>query len=175
MAMKPLSDYLTGKADELRAWIMDCDIIAIRETWLMDGQDRGTDASSMTEVESWQESLKPWFAPLAACGNPGTFLVPGTISSGCNIENSCFTLGVCAERTAIHKAISEGSKKFKAIAISSNKSDKFIVPCGACRQVMREFGTKWEVHLTKPDKSYKTMTVEELLPMSFGPEDLPAK
>ncbi|XP_072348616.1 LOW QUALITY PROTEIN: cytidine deaminase-like [Scyliorhinus torazame] len=99
----------------------------------------------------------------------------GKVFTGCNIENSSFTLGICAERTAIHKAISEGFKKFKAIAISSDKSDNFIVPCGACRQVMVEFGTKWEVHLTKPDKTYKTMTVEELLPMSFGPRDLTTK
>ncbi|XP_072445086.1 cytidine deaminase-like [Chiloscyllium punctatum] len=99
----------------------------------------------------------------------------GQVFTGCNIENACFTVGVCAERAAIHKAISEGFRKFKAIVISSDKSDNFIAPCGACRQVMREFGTKWEVYLTKPDKSYKTMTVEELLPMSFGPQDLPTK
>ncbi|XP_047385348.1 cytidine deaminase isoform X1 [Sciurus carolinensis] len=62
----------------------------------------------------------------------------GRIFSGCNVENASYTLGICAERTAIQKAISEGHKDFKAIAISSNLQDDFISPCGACRQVMRE-------------------------------------
>ncbi|OWK12637.1 CDA [Cervus elaphus hippelaphus] len=72
------------------------------------------------------------------------------LKAGCNIENACYPLGVCAERTAIQKAISEGYKEFRAIAIASDLQDDFISPCGACRQVMRE----------------------ELLPDSFGPEDL---
>ncbi|XP_040501820.1 cytidine deaminase isoform X1 [Ursus americanus] len=62
----------------------------------------------------------------------------GRIFSGCNIENICYPLGVCAERTAIQKAISEGHREFRAIAISSDLQDDFISPCGACRQVMRE-------------------------------------
>ncbi|XP_069764255.1 cytidine deaminase-like isoform X2 [Narcine bancroftii] len=97
----------------------------------------------------------------------------GKIFTGCNIENVSLTVGICAERVAIHKAVSEGCTRFKSIAIASGRNDHFITPCGACRQVMREFGTKWKVHMTKPDMSHVTMTVEELLPMSFGPEDLP--
>ncbi|XP_075407662.1 cytidine deaminase [Tenrec ecaudatus] len=96
----------------------------------------------------------------------------GRIFSGCNVENACYPLGICAERTAIQKAISEGYKDFKAIAIASDLEDEFISPCGACRQVMREFGTNWAVYMTKPDGSYVVRTVEELLPASFGPEDL---
>ncbi|XP_051899304.1 cytidine deaminase-like isoform X2 [Pristis pectinata] len=99
----------------------------------------------------------------------------GRIFTGCNIENASLTVGICAERVAIHKAVSEGCTNFKSIAIASDRADHFITPCGACRQVMREFGTKWEVHMTKPDMSCKTMTVEELLPMSFGPKDLQTK
>ncbi|XP_062918825.1 cytidine deaminase-like isoform X1 [Mobula hypostoma] len=99
----------------------------------------------------------------------------GKIFTGCNIENASLTVGICAERVAIHKAVSEGCTKFKSIAIASSRADDFITPCGACRQVMREFGMKWEVHMTKPDMTRKTMTVEELLPMSFGPEDLQTK
>ncbi|XP_067830385.1 cytidine deaminase-like [Heptranchias perlo] len=99
----------------------------------------------------------------------------GQIFTGCNVENASYTVGICAERTAIHKAVSEGFRKFKAIAVASNVKDQFVAPCGACRQVMSEFGTKWDVYLSKTDMSYKTMTVEELLPMSFGPEDLAAK
>ncbi|NXW58976.1 CDD deaminase, partial [Eurystomus gularis] len=96
----------------------------------------------------------------------------GEIFSGCNVENACYSLGVCAERTAIQKAISEGHTSFKAMAITSDMGDNFIVPCGACRQVMREFGTDWDVYLTKADGTYMVKRLEELLPLSFGPEDL---
>ncbi|XP_033899231.1 cytidine deaminase-like [Acipenser ruthenus] len=99
----------------------------------------------------------------------------GNIFVGCNVENACYNLGVCAERTAIQKAISEGHMNFRAIAIASDLEDQFISPCGACRQVMREFGTEWDVFLSRPDGSYLKMTVDELLPMSFGPEDLRKK
>ncbi|XP_032935573.1 cytidine deaminase isoform X2 [Catharus ustulatus] len=96
----------------------------------------------------------------------------GEIFSGCNVENACYSLGVCAERTAIQKAISEGHTSFKAMAIASDMGDQFITPCGACRQVMREFGTDWDVYLTKADGTYIVKRLEELLPLSFGPEDL---
>ncbi|XP_016070071.1 PREDICTED: cytidine deaminase [Miniopterus natalensis] len=96
----------------------------------------------------------------------------GKIFSGCNVENACYALGICAERTAIQKAISEGYKDFRAIAIASDLQDDFISPCGACRQVMREFGTNWTVYMTKPDGTYVVRTVQDLLPASFGPEDL---
>uniref|UniRef100_A0A8C2D173 Cytidine deaminase n=1 Tax=Cyprinus carpio TaxID=7962 RepID=A0A8C2D173_CYPCA len=62
----------------------------------------------------------------------------GTVFTGCNVENACYTAGLCAERTAISKAVSEGHKSFKAIAIASDLEDRFISPCGACRQFMRE-------------------------------------
>ncbi|XP_047203553.1 cytidine deaminase b [Girardinichthys multiradiatus] len=94
------------------------------------------------------------------------------VFTGCNVENASSNLGVCAERNAIAKAVSEGCKDFRAIAIASDLSDKFISPCGGCRQVMREFGCDWDVYLTKSDCSYMKMTVAELLPGSFGPEYL---
>lgn len=99
----------------------------------------------------------------------------GTVFTGCNVENACFNLGICAERVAISKAVSEGFRDFKAIAIASDMSDHFISPCGGCRQFMREFGTTWDVYLSKPDGSYVEMRVEELLPASFGPDDLKVK
>ncbi|NWS22246.1 CDD deaminase, partial [Pachyramphus minor] len=95
----------------------------------------------------------------------------GEIFSGCNVENVNYSLGVCAERTAIQKAISEGHTSFKAMAIASDNED-FITPCGSCRQVMREFGLDWDVYLTKADGTYIVKRLEELLPLSFGPEDL---
>ncbi|XP_053307634.1 cytidine deaminase [Spea bombifrons] len=99
----------------------------------------------------------------------------GKIYLGCNIENACYTLGNCAERAAIQNAVSEGCKEFKAIAIASDVDDEFITPCGACRQVMREFGSDWEIFLTKPDGTYVLKTLHQLLPMSFGPENLTTK
>ncbi|XP_053546308.1 cytidine deaminase [Bombina bombina] len=96
----------------------------------------------------------------------------GKIYLGCNVENACYTLGNCAERTAIQKAVSEGNKQFLAIAIASDVEDEFITPCGACRQVMREFGSNWDVFLTKPNGTFITTTLHQLLPMSFGPENL---
>ncbi|XP_064825271.1 cytidine deaminase-like [Oncorhynchus masou masou] len=97
------------------------------------------------------------------------------VFTGCNVENACNNLGVCAERNAIAKAVSEGRRSFKAIAIASDLHDQFISPCGGCRQFMREFGANWDVYLTKPDGSYIEMKVSELLPVSFGPEDLSMK
>ncbi|XP_037346275.2 cytidine deaminase-like [Pungitius pungitius] len=94
------------------------------------------------------------------------------VITGCNVENACYNLGVCAERNAIAKAVSEGHRSFKAIAISSDMSKEFISPCGGCRQFMREFGSNWDVFLTKPDGSYQRMTVDQLLPFGFGPEQL---
>ncbi|KAL7837239.1 hypothetical protein SRHO_G00269500 [Serrasalmus rhombeus] len=99
----------------------------------------------------------------------------GTVFTGCNVENACYNLGICAERTAISKAVSEGYRDFKAIAIASDLCEQFISPCGGCRQFMREFGASWDVYLSKPDGSYVEMTVEELLPGSFGPDDLKMK
>ncbi|KAF5897290.1 cytidine deaminase, partial [Clarias magur] len=62
----------------------------------------------------------------------------GTVFTGCNVENACLTLGICAERVAISKAVSEGYQVFKAIAIASDMVDEFISPCGGCRQFLRE-------------------------------------
>ncbi|CAH2318334.1 cytidine deaminase [Pelobates cultripes] len=99
----------------------------------------------------------------------------GKVYLGCNIENACYTLGTCAERTAIQKAVSEGYKEFKAIAVATDVESDFISPCGACRQVMREFGQELEIILTKSDGTYIIKTLHQMLPMSFGPEKLEIK
>ncbi|XP_078338440.1 cytidine deaminase-like isoform X2 [Crassostrea virginica] len=96
----------------------------------------------------------------------------GTVITGCNVENASYGLTICAERCALTKAVSEGHRRFKAIAISSDLKTSFIVPCGACRQFMVEFGTDWNVYMTKPDDTYKLLKTGELLPLSFVPESL---
>ena len=94
----------------------------------------------------------------------------GTVYTGCNVENGSYPLGLCAERTAICKAIADGKKKgdFKAIAIVGGKQGQapteVCYPCGACRQVMAEFcGEEFEVELT--DRTYR---FGELLPYRFA-------
>ncbi len=100
----------------------------------------------------------------------------GEIFSGCNIENAAYSPGNCAERTAVFKAVSEGRKEFKAIAIVAGKDEvkEYTSPCGMCRQVLREFVNpeKFYVIMAKNVFDYKVMTLEELFPMSFGPDNL---
>lgn len=94
----------------------------------------------------------------------------GKTYSGCNIEISSYSPTLCAERTAIFKAVSEGSRKVKEIAVVGDANPTF--PCGVCRQVIREFGKDATVIIANSEDDYKEYTLEELLPNSFGPEDL---
>lgn len=94
----------------------------------------------------------------------------GSVVLGCNVENVSYGLSVCAERTAISKAVVEGHRKFKAIAITAEMGDKFVGPCGMCRQTLAEFGLNMEVYLAMPSKKYMKTTVAKLLPDSFNPE-----
>ena len=94
----------------------------------------------------------------------------GSIYTGCNVENASFGLTNCAERTALFKAISEGKRAFKAIAICGGKEGKpeeLCPPCGACRQVLREFcDDNFTIHL-QGEAGIESYTLKELLPMSF--------
>ena len=99
---------------------------------------------------------------------------------GCNIENASYTPTNCAERTAVFKAVSEGVKSFKAIAIVGNKDGikqgegDYCAPCGVCRQVLAEFcdPKTFKVYLAKSLDDYKEYTLEELLPLSFTSSNL---
>lgn len=101
----------------------------------------------------------------------------GTIYTGFNIENAAYSATVCAERSAIFQAVHDGKRNFTAIVICGGKEGKitdYCAPCGICRQVMREFcNTKsFQVILAKSVEDYQVHTLEELLPMSFGPSNL---
>ena len=104
----------------------------------------------------------------------------GKVFQGCNIENASFGLTNCAERTAFFKAVSEGQRKFEAIAIVGNKENEegeFCSPCGVCRQVMMEFCNpkEFKIYLAKDRNNfsdYIEYTLEELLPLGFGPSNL---
>ena len=98
------------------------------------------------------------------------------IYSGCNIENAAFGPSICAERTALFKAISDGEKKFKAIAICGGpekNTNDYCMPCGVCRQVMREFcDDDFLIICAKNTEEYQLFQLKELLPCSFKPEGI---
>jgi len=93
------------------------------------------------------------------------------IYTGCNVENSTYGLTICAERTAIFKAISEGERKFNAIAIASDSPD-YITPCGACRQIIFDHCGEIDIICTNGKEEYKVFKTSELLPHAFGDKDL---
>jgi cytidine deaminase len=95
----------------------------------------------------------------------------GEVITGCNVENASYGLSNCAERTAIFKAVSNGKRDFKAIAVVSNKLNP-VYPCGACRQVLREFNPNIRIVLEGKRGRPITTLLNKLLPESFGPEDL---
>jgi cytidine deaminase len=99
----------------------------------------------------------------------GAALLTGTgrIYDGCNIENSSYGLSCCAERVALFKAVSEGDRDFLALAVASGSGDH-CPPCGACRQVLAEFGDQIKVYMCNNKGEYKVDTVAGLLPGKFG-------
>mgnify|MGYP002726830499 FL=1 len=101
----------------------------------------------------------------------------GKIYTGCNIENASYTPTNCAERTAFFKAISEGVRDFQAICIVGGKDGKlteYTAPCGVCRQVMMEFCNPktFQIILAVDKERYEIYTLEELMPLGFGPLNL---
>ena len=100
----------------------------------------------------------------------------GAVYTGCNIENASYTPTICAERTAIFKAISEGERSFVAIAVAGGKDGVIagaFPPCGVCRQVMAEFSSSdFIVLVVTGEDTYTTYTLSELLPSGFGPANL---
>ncbi|MBO4900075.1 MAG: cytidine deaminase [Lachnospiraceae bacterium] len=102
----------------------------------------------------------------------------GSIVTGCNMENAAFGPGICAERCAIYKAVSDGRRSFKSIAVAGSPVgeplSQYASPCGVCRQVMREFAdpASFDIIVAGPDGEYRINTLDELLPDSFGPDNL---
>jgi cytidine deaminase len=97
----------------------------------------------------------------------------GDIYTGTNVENCSYGLCVCAERIAIFKAVTEGNKDLKALAVViPENSPGYPSPCGACRQVMAEFSLTMPVIMAKSETDYQIATVEELLAYPFSPKNL---
>ena len=96
----------------------------------------------------------------------------GTVFTGCNVENAAFGSTICAERTALLKAVSEGRRTgWTAIAIAGRGSD-FCWPCGACRQMLYEFAPGLRVLAARGDGAFETATLGQLMPHGFGPLSL---
>ena len=94
----------------------------------------------------------------------------GRVYTGCNIENASYGLTCCAERNAIFAAVGAGERRFKMLAVAADSPEP-VAPCGACRQVIAEFGIPLVV-MGNLKEEIKTMTAEELLPYGFGKESM---
>ena len=90
----------------------------------------------------------------------------GTVFTGCNVENAAYGATICAERTAMVKAVSEGHRDFDTIVIAGNSED-YCVPCGTCRQVMMEFAPDLTVICLNGKGESKRFSLKELLPYGF--------
>ena len=95
----------------------------------------------------------------------------GKVYTGCNVENSSYGLTICAERTAIFKAISEGERSFRAIAIVADDPD-FTPPCGACRHVLYDLAGNIDVIMTNAKGRIRVTKLQDLLPMAFDSKHL---
>ncbi|GIM28066.1 cytidine deaminase [Clostridium polyendosporum] len=97
----------------------------------------------------------------------------GKIFSGCNIENASFGATNCAERTAIFKAVSEGCRTIKSVAVIGDPNN-FTFPCGICRQVIAEFAENGDIKIfiVKNKKEFIVKTLDEVLPGVFSKKDL---
>lgn len=96
----------------------------------------------------------------------------GTVFTGCNVENSAYGSTICAERTALVKAVSEGHRDdFVTLAVVGNSAD-YCWPCGACRQMLYEFAPGLRLLVANREHNYVTLSLEELLPHGFGPKAL---
>jgi len=129
-------------------------------------------------VECALEARKNAYAPYSGYTVGAAVLAEdGKIYCGCNIENASYPAGICAERTAIFKAVSEGNKKITALALSASRAGEepfnYPSPCGICRQVMIEFADgDMPILLVKSKDDYKRYTLSELLPLGFTSKDM---
>ncbi|HEY3145293.1 MAG TPA: cytidine deaminase [Dongiaceae bacterium] len=97
----------------------------------------------------------------------------GRVYSGCNVENAAYPIGTCAEAGAIAAMVRDGARQIREIVVIA-AGDALCTPCGGCRQRIREFAApETQVHVCGPQGLRHTFTRDELLPDSFGPENLP--
>ena len=122
-------------------------------------------------------AMKKSYSPYSNCKVGAALLCKnGKVFTGTNIENASFSPTVCAERVAVFKAVSEGETEFSGIAVVGGKDGKIngiFAPCGVCRQVLREFcDDDFPVILGESENEFKKVTLKELLPLSFSPDNV---
>lgn len=119
-----------------------------------------------------KEVMKRAYAPYSHFQVGAALLAKdGRVFTGCNVENASFGATICAERTAVTKAVSEGTREFEKIAIVAS-SGEYAAPCGICRQVLYEFMPEGNVVLWSKDEGELETPLRELLPMGFRGEDI---
>lgn len=97
----------------------------------------------------------------------------GRVFTGVNVENASYGLGNCAERVAIGRAVTEGARAFHAVAVTGPQDDVPCAPCGACRQVLHEFGPDlWVISPEAGEAGFSMTPLRDLLPGAFGPARL---
>ena len=122
-------------------------------------------------------AMKKSYSPYSNCKVGAALLCKnGKVFTGTNIENASFSPTVCAERVAVFKAVSEGETVFSEIAVVGGKDGKIngiFAPCGVCRQVLREFcDDDFHIILGESENEFKKVTLKELLPLSFSPDNV---
>jgi cytidine deaminase len=130
-----------------------------------------TDELRQKLVEQAQDSRRWAYAPYSGYTVGAALLTTsGRIYDGVNVENAAYPTSMCAERVAVFKAVSEGEREFLAIAVATSNGGS---PCGACRQVLSEFGPEMKVFLVNGEGVITLEgTVADLLPGAFRPSDL---
>jgi cytidine deaminase len=126
-------------------------------------------------VKSAREACDHAYAPYSRFRVGAAVLTEdGFVHTGCNIENASYGLAMCAERTAIFKAVSAGCVRIAALAVYAPVKGG-VFPCGACRQVLAEFGSDAQVYVVRPDDVVHTTTLGKLLPNAFTADSLPRR
>ena len=145
---------------------------------MYDGDIRKDEDMKKLLIEKAIEKLPNSYAPYSRYNVAAAALFDsGKIYTGVNVESASLGMTICAERNAIFHAIAEGERRLLAVAIvggTDGERREYCVPCGACRQVMRDFGDKDKMIVlsAKTPEDYLENTLDELLPFSFGPESL---
>ena len=116
-------------------------------------------------------ALKMSYAPYSRFAVGACLLsTDGRTFTGCNIENASYGATICAERCAVSRAVTEGARRFSAIAVVGESAQAW--PCGICRQVLNEFSENMRVICGQAGKGFEVIKLSELLPRSFGPNEL---
>ena len=140
-----------------------------------------TDFNRLALIQSAIDSLKFSYAPYSHFNVSAAVLTgSGKVYTGVNVENASYPAGICAERNAVFYAAASGERELVAIAIvggADGQITDYCPPCGICRQVMREFCNpeQLRVIIAKSAEDYKEMTLAQLLPESFGPDNVSEK